>query len=143
MKTLILSDTDKRILFIDAIQAGSVHDYAQMKQTFDPTLPWFNQAHLWLDLGFHGVTRDYGSKGTFHIPHKKPRKSKANPQPELTTKQKQENKRQAASRIVVEHAIGGMKHFHCLMHRIRNHLDSFIDSFFCLSGGLWNLKLTL
>jgi hypothetical protein len=43
----------------------------------------------------------------------------------------------------VEHSIGGMKQFHCLMHRIRNHLDVFMDYFFWLSGGLWNLKISL
>ncbi|MDD5035768.1 MAG: transposase family protein [Methylococcaceae bacterium] len=80
--------------------------------------------------GFISRTRSQGSP-------------KNNPNPELAAKQKRENKKQAATRIVVEHSIGGMKHFHCLMHRIRNHLDIFIDYFFCLSGGLWNLKISL
>jgi hypothetical protein len=45
------------------------------------------------------------------LPHKKPRKSKKNPCPELTSEQKQTNRRLAKTRIIVEHAIGGMKHF--------------------------------
>ena len=44
--------------------------------------------------------------------------------------------------IALEHAIGGMKVFHCLMHRIRNHLDSIIDSLFWIPAGLWNLKIS-
>jgi hypothetical protein len=131
------------VLFICCITAGSVHDYSLMKQVFNPELPWFDGIHVWLDLGFYGAVGDYGEKAKFHLPHKKPRKSKSNPNPELTSKQKRDNKNQAATRIAVEHSIGGMKHFHCLMHRIRNHLDIFIDHFFWLSGGLWNLKISM
>ncbi|WP_412768535.1 transposase family protein, partial [Methylocaldum szegediense] len=46
--------------------------------------------------------------------------------------QKKQNRKQAATRVIVEHAIGGMKFFHCLMHRIRNHLGHFVDYFFSL-----------
>lgn len=35
-----------------------------------------------------------------------------------------------------------MKFFHCLMHRIRNHMDTFVDAFFSLSAGLWNYKIS-
>ncbi|CAD7850472.1 MAG: hypothetical protein, partial [Olavius algarvensis Gamma 1 endosymbiont] len=60
----------------------------------------------------------------FLLPHKKPRKSKKNPFPELTSDQKKDNHKLAKVRVLVEHAIGGMKHFHCLTHRIRNHSTS-------------------
>ena len=43
--------------------------------------------------------------------------------------------------VSVEHAIGGMKAFHCLTHRIRNHLDSLIEYLFWIPAGLWNLKI--
>jgi hypothetical protein len=95
-----------------------------------------------LDLGFHGARKDYGDKAGIHLPYKKPRKSKKNPNPELTAQQKRDNRKQAATRVKVENTIGGMKHFRCLTHRIRNHLASFIDYFFWLSAGLWNLKIT-
>jgi DDE superfamily endonuclease len=111
-----------------------------MKDIFAPDLPWFDSIDLWLDLGFFGATADYGKKAKIYLPHKKPRKSKNNPSPKLTETQKQNHREQAKIRVAVEHAIGGMKHFHCLTHRIRNHLDSFIDNFFWLSAGLWNLK---
>jgi hypothetical protein len=121
--------------------AGSVHDYALMKQVFKPGLPWFRKVGLWLDLGFLGVDKDY-DLNTLYIPHKKPRKSKKNPDPSLDRTQKLENRRQASTRVSVEHAIGGMKTFHCLVHRIRNHLHTFVDSFFALSAGLWNYKIS-
>jgi hypothetical protein len=38
-------------------------------------------------------------------------------------------------------SIAGMKSFHCLMHRIRNHSPLLIDHLFCLSAGLWNFKI--
>ncbi|WP_367026087.1 transposase family protein [Methylococcus sp. ANG] len=127
-------------MFVGSIVAGSVHDYALMKRWFDPALSWFDGADVWLDLGFLGAASDYGNKARIHLPHKKPRASKNNPHPALADQQRRENKKQARTRISVEHSIGGMKTFHCLMHRIRNRLSIFIDSFFGLGAGLWNLK---
>ena len=136
----MVSDLNRKILFLCCVVAGSVHDYALMEKVFKPGLSWFKKVRLWLDLGFLGADKDY-EKAKIHLPHKKPRKSKKNPNPSLTEEQKQENRRQAATRVVVEHAIGGMKTFHCLLHRIRNHLDTFVDYFFSLSAGLWNYKI--
>ncbi|WP_367027502.1 transposase family protein [Methylococcus sp. ANG] len=130
-------------MFVGSIVAGSVHDYALMKRWFDPALSWFDGADVWLDLGFLGAASDYGNKARIHLPHKKPRASKNNPHPALADQQRRENKKQARTRISVEHSIGGMKTFHCLMHRIRNRLSLFIDSFFGLGAGLWNLKISL
>ena len=121
---------------------GSTNDYGLMKEIFNPELSWFKNINVWLDLGFLGAVDDYGKKAKIYLPHKKPRKSKSNPDPKLTPIQKEENRRQASIRVVVEHAIGGMKVFYCLAHRIRNHLECFVDSFFWLSAGLWNLKIT-
>jgi hypothetical protein len=137
----VVSDLNRKILLLCCVVAGSVHDYALMKKVFKPGLSWFKKVRLWLDLGFLGADKDY-EKANIQLPHKKPRKSKKNPNPSLTPTQKQENRRQASTRVVVEHAIGGMKTFHCLLHRIRNHLDTFVDDFFSLSAGLWNYKIS-
>jgi hypothetical protein len=99
--------------------------------------------NLWLDLGFQGAETDYGGKSNIHLPYKRPRKSKKNPDAKLTGAQEKHNRRHAKTRVPVEHAIGGMKSFHCLMHRIRNHLDSIIDSLFWIPAGLWNLKISV
>lgn len=141
MKSLVVSDFNRKILLLCAFVAGSVHDYTLMKKVFEPGLDWFKKINVWLDLGFLGANKDYaGAK--IRLPKKKPRKSKKNPNPELTARQKKWNRKQSATRVVVEHAIGGMKFFHCLMHRIRNHLDTFLDAFFSLSAGLWNHKIS-
>lgn len=113
-----------------------------MKKVFDPKCKWFYKVNVWLDLGFLGADKDYGGNSLIYLPYKKPRKSKNNPAPKLTAAQVKHNRQHAKTRVPVEHAIGGMKTFHCLMHRIRNHLDSLIDFLFCIPAGLWNLKIS-
>lgn len=142
IKSLIISDLNKFILFVSITVAGKMHDYELMKGLFNPKIPWFDRYQVFLDLGFLGAADDYNGHGNIRIPHKKPRKSKKNPNPSLTKQQKVENKKLASKRVAVEHAIGGMKHFYCLTHRIRNHLTGIINYFFQLSAGLWNLKIS-
>ena len=142
MKALVISSMRRKILFLFCFVAGSVHDYTLMKMIFDKNSPWFYKAQVWLDLGFYGADKDYGGESRIMLPHKRPRKSKNNPSPKLTEAQVKHNLHHARTRVPVEHAIGGMKSFHCLTHRIRNHLDSIIDSIFWLPAGLWNLKIS-
>jgi hypothetical protein len=113
-----------------------------MKKIFDPKSKWFHTVNVWLDLGFQGAQKDYGEKSTIHLPHKRPRKSKKNPDAKLTAAQEKHNRQHAQTRVPVEHAIGGMKVFHCLAHRIRNHLDWLIEYLFWIPAGLWNLKIS-
>ena len=127
------------MLLIYLIAAGSFHDYKLFKQLFDQKIPWFASASIFLDLGFYGANSDYGKN--IILPHKRERKSKKNPNPKLSKQQVFDNVKQANIRVSVEHSIAGMKSFHCLMHRIRNHLPSLIDHFFCLSAGVWNFKI--
>ncbi|MBK1642932.1 hypothetical protein CKO12_13855 [Chromatium okenii] len=94
------------------------------------------------DLGFLGLVNDYGFKSDIRLPNKKPRKSKNNLSPELTKQQKIENRAHAQRRIFVEHSIGGMKHFHCLTHRIRSQSNVIMDQFFGLAAGLWNFNIS-
>ena len=133
MKALVVTTLQRKILFLFCFVAGSVHDYTLMKMIFDSESPWFYKAKVWVDLGFHGANDYYRNESRINLPHKKPRKSKNNPEPKLTDAQLKHNQ---------QHAIGGMKSFHCLTHRIRNHLDSIIDSIFWLPAGLWNLKIS-
>ena len=142
VKSLVISDHQRKLLFVSPLFDGSVHDYGMMISLFDPALPWFDNLTVRLDLGFLGAEKDYGISSNILLPHKKPRKSKKNPCPELTNDQKKENRMLAKTRIIVEHAIGGMKHFYCLTHRIRNRSTSLINLFFSLSAGLWNMKIS-
>jgi len=102
-------------------------DYTMLKGLFDPSLPWFENLTVRLDLGFWDIEKDYGPSSKIILSHKKPRESKTNPFPELTSHQKKENRKRSKARIFVEQAIGGMKHFHCLTHRIRNRSISLIN----------------
>ena len=58
-------------------------------------------------------------------PHKKPRKSKLNTNPVLTTEQKQENRELGKIRIRVEHVIRELKVFRILSERYRNRRKRF------------------
>jgi DDE superfamily endonuclease len=136
-----MANPTKTILYVGATRAGSVHDYTLLKQALPPKPPWFKNKHVWLDLGFQGVKTDYAYPRHIQVPHKKPRTSKKNPAPRLTPAQKAQNRAIARVRVAVEHAIGGMKSFHCLAHRIRNHLDTLPDTLVWLCAGLWNMKL--
>ncbi len=62
-----------------------------LKKEFNPELDWFNNFKIFVDLGYLGFNNEYESK-SLSIPHKKPNKSKNNPTPELTKKQKKENR---------------------------------------------------
>lgn len=141
MKTLVMTTTDRFILYLSPLVGGHTHDYTLMKMEFDIQKRWFNKVNILADLGFLGATKDYGDHANIFLPHKKPRKSKHHPSPQLTDLQKQANRTHAQQRVKVEHAIGGMKHFHCLTHRIRNQSTSLIDQFLGLAAGLWNFRI--
>ena len=54
-----------------------------LKQEFPPDGDWFSDIHVRVDLGYQGMQSDYNID-QIDMPHKKPRKSKKNPTPELS-----------------------------------------------------------
>ena len=140
VKNTTVSDTDKRILILGKTVPGSQHDYSLFKEEFDPNMDGFASTEASTDLGYQGIKTDYLSPEHIHIPHKKPRKSKQNPDPQLTRQQQRENRQIGWVRVLVEHAIGGMKVFRVLTIRLRNHLKHLADDFIFATAGLWNLK---
>jgi len=135
-----MSRLDKFIVFLGRTFSGHNHDYSMLKQELPPDLDWFVDLDLWVDLGYQGIRSDYAGE-RIEIPHKKPRKSKKNPNPELSPEQKAENKAVSQVRIFVEHAIGGMKRFNILVQRFRNRKENFEDDSVGICAGLWNLTL--
>ena len=129
------------ILFLGYTVFGSRHDYGLLKSEFSPDLDWFETFKLWLDLGYLGIQKDYDTL-ELNIPHKKPRKSKANPALTLTDEQKEENRRISRIRVVVENAIGGMKKFNILVNKFRNRVENFVDDVAVVAAGLFNWTLT-
>lgn len=110
-----------------------------LKAEFPPEEAWFSGTDVLLDLGYQGICKDY--PGDIRIPHKKPRKSKKNPNPQLSPGQKQENQALAKLRVYIEHAICGIKRFRILVTLYRNHRDTFEDDVLVVAAGLWNFWL--
>jgi hypothetical protein len=111
-----------------------------LKDEFKTTHKWFKDFLIYVDLGYLGFDTDYETKKLF-IPFKKPKKSKKNPQTELSKDQKEYNKKISKTRVIVEHAIGGMKRLRCCSDRYRNKIDAIENYFILLSAGLWNLNV--
>jgi hypothetical protein len=66
------------------------------------------------------------------------KKTKKNP---LTEDEKEMNKLISSYRVIVEHAIGGIKRYRCMSEKLRNHKAFIDDTFILLSAGLWNYHL--
>lgn len=111
-----------------------------LKEEFPPEEEWFDTLQVLVDLGYQGILTDYVGED-IHLPHKKPRKSKKNPETSLTDEQKLENQALSKIRIFVENAIGGLKRYNILVHRFRNHRKSFEDEVIGIAAGLWNFNL--
>ena len=112
-KNIIASDEQKRILYLSPSKNGKVHDFKQTQKTqfLDHVPP---DITFWVDKGFQGI-KNKVPPDQIQIPHKK---SKGG---DLTPEQKEENSIISAIRIVVEHAIGGIKRFGCMSQIYRNH----------------------
>jgi len=129
-KNTIISDLDRRILYVSPTKAGKVHDKKMVDKegVLHNIPPWVTKL---LDSGYQGVQH---SIPNVLIPKKK---SKNKP---LTPQEKEDNKIISSFRIGVEHVIGGMKRFDCLsnVYRNKNGID---DAFVEVCAGLWNFHV--
>ena len=141
VKNTVISTLAKVILFGGQTFSGHTHDYTMLKEEFPPEEAWFEFLQVLVDLGYQGIRTDYEGDN-IQIPHKKPRKSKKNPETSLSDEQKAENQALSKIRIFVENAIGGLKRYNILVHRFRNHKDSFADDVIGIAAGLWNFNLS-
>jgi len=106
-----MTDLRRTILFLGLTTVGSMHDYSLLKEELGwhaGRTTWFDCVELFADLGYLGMGDDFAVQ-KLRMPIKKPRKSKDNPEPELTDAQKEHNKAVSKIRVKVEHAIGSMK----------------------------------
>ena len=90
-KNTIISTFMKLIWFIGLTFTGKNHDYKMLKSEFPTFDTWFKHLKVFVDLGYQGIIKDYEGENIL-IPHKKPRKSKNNPNPYLNDEQRQYNK---------------------------------------------------
>lgn len=140
VKNTIISTVTKWVLFVGDTFSGHEHDYNMLKSEFPPDHPWFETIRAILDLGYQGIQTDYKGEN-IEIPHKKPRRSKKNPQSELSVEQKAENQNLSRVRIFVENAISGIKRFNILVHAFRNRKTHMEDDVIAVCAGLWNFLL--
>ncbi len=73
------------------------------------------------------------------MPIKKPRKSKANPEPKLTQEQKEYNKDVSKKRVFVENALAGLKRYYIISNRMR--IKKSRKETLVLCASLWNFYL--
>ena len=89
---------------------------------------------LWVDKGYQGIKSVLKNGNQVMISQKKPRGKT------LTFEQKQENKIISGIRIVVEHAINGVKRFGAMSNTYRNRKGQ-DDLMIYLCASLWNFHL--
>lgn len=130
---VLVADPRRRILFLSQTYEGSTHD----KPIADEAMLEFGSAcaktrELLQDLGFQG----YAPVGAVVLqPVKKPR-GKA-----LSAAQKQSNRELSRQRVVVEHAIGGVKTWRIVKEQIRSWCHLLRDRVMYLACGLHNFRL--
>lgn len=136
-----MTNLKRWIVFLGLTTQGSMHDYELLKEElgwYKGHRNWFEMLEIYVDLGYKGIDKDF-KIGKLNIPFRKPRKSKSNPNAELTECQKEHNKQVSQTRILVEHAIGSMKFFKILREDYRNRRDGFDDLSIEICAGLHNL----
>jgi len=137
---MVLSNQDCYIYYISELYFGKENDFGIFKEEFEPGLGWFEKYKVAVDLGFIGIDKNYKIKELL-IGHKRKSKTKANPNPQLTTAQKEWNKIVSKERIYVEHAIGGMKRFRMLINRGRGKCIELKNEILGNCAALWNYKV--
>jgi len=127
-KSVIVSDNKRRVLVVTKQKSGRRHDKRLAdKEDIFKQLP--REVKVMADTGFVGSEKDHPN---IFLPRKKPKGR------ELTTHEKEINKIISSYRVIVEHAIGGIKRYRCMSEKLRNHKPFIDDTFLLLSSGLWN-----
>lgn len=132
-KNSLIANERREILFLSPTKEGRVHDLTQIKKT-EILQHYPPHKSLWVDKAFQSIQKCLKPSNTVIMPHKKPRGKP------LTPQQKKENKLISGIRIVVEHAINGIKRFAATSHIYRNRRGQ-DDQFINLCAGLWNFHL--
>lgn len=134
VKNLVVSDIEKRILFLSPTISGKTHDYSHFKDIhLERGFP--DGANIWLDNGFQGIEKDFPDLKVY-MPQRKPRGKP------LSKERKALNRGISGIRVLVEHAIGGIKRLRSLTDVYRNKRQDFEDRLMSLGAGIWNLHLT-
>jgi hypothetical protein len=141
LQNTVMTLPDKFSVFLGRTLSGHHHDYRRFKAECPPELDWFADLPVRVDLGYLGIKTDYRGD-RIDLPTKKPRKSKKNPMPQWSDEQKAVHTALSQIRILIEHAIGGMKRYNILVQVFRNRKADFEDDAIGICAGLWNFALS-
>jgi hypothetical protein len=139
-KALIITNKEKKILYVSALFSGKTHDYELLKRSIPKNTDCLLAKEILVDLGFIGIKKDYKIEN-LRIPHKKKRVKKGESN-ELTKEQKEENKEIGRHRVGVEHAIGQIKNCRILHQTIRIKRLSTLDLIVSTAAALVNFRNT-
>lgn len=128
-KNLVMSDANRRILLLTPSKPGRRHDknLADRSHLLRAIPP---EVGVVVDTGFQGVKHP-----NLFIPEKGTRRRP------LSEQQRAHNRYVSSQRIVVEHAIGGMKRYGVMSQPLRNKIGRFDDCTALVAAGLWNHHL--
>lgn len=133
IKNIVISNKKKKILFLSKTEGGRQHDFKMLKEHAPPKrIPTTVRQHL--DLGFNGYKVQFPNH-KISMPERKPRNRY------LCKTKILQNKRKSGIRVLVEHAIGGVKRFRITTDVFRNKLEGADDKAMLISCGLWNYHL--
>ena len=126
-----MCNPEQRILWLSKTFDGSVHD---KKIADEQPIRFPAGITLWQDTGFLG---HHPENVIVKMPTKKPKGK------ELPQEQKQQNREISSFRIVVEHAIGGVKRCRIVKERLRCTKFGFDDTVMLIACGLHNFRISL
>jgi len=130
-KNLILSDEKKRILIVSPTKSGRRHDKRVMdKMILAERIP--------PNVGFFG---DSAFQGIQHIHPNACIPKRGTKKHPLTEEERAQNHVISSFRMVIEHAISGIKRFRALVDVLRNKIGRFDDDCIEICAGLWNYHL--
>ncbi len=130
-KNVIMTDARGRVLMVSPTTSGRRHDKRIAdRHSFVSRIP--PAVGIFADSGFQGIQHTQPNtvvtkRGRKHAP--------------LSEAERENNRVIASLRIVVEHAIGGMKRFRILVDRLRMKMGLDEDRLTRLCAGLWNWHL--
>lgn len=131
-KSVIISDNKRKVLVLTKQKSGRRHDKRLGdKNHLFTGLP--EEIDLFVDTAFQGVQKVH------HRTYMPKKRRKKHP---LTEGEKEFNRLISSYRVVVEHAIGGIKRYRCISEKLRNKKSFIDDTFMLLSAGLWNYHLS-
>lgn len=132
-KNILMTDATRKILVLTQTKSGRRHDKRLTdKAHLIRTIPAY--VEVGVDTGFQGMQKEHPN---ILMPKKSTKKHP------ITTEEKEWNRLISSVRVIVEHAIGGVKRMRSTSDIYRNKIPNTDDLFMLLSAGLWNYHLSM